>query len=230
MRGARWVGVAMVVVTAIACGGRYPLLPRNVRESVHRDHPTCRGRHIRGVDLGGGRYQVLGCDLNVVYVCPTGPHSRWQSCMPEQTAGGYAVATAPAQPVTIVVTGGVQGPQTIQSYPAQPAQAQAQPPQAQAYAAPQAQAAGVPTPEQIEAGVGQWIDSHRAEILACTGTPAAWLTSERSALDGAALRGRMLPHVGHAQGVRASPPIGRGRARLRPTGPRAAPSPAARRR
>ena len=177
MRGARWVGVAMVVVTAIACGGRYPLLPRNVRESVHRDHPTCRGRHIRGVDLGGGRYQVLGCDLNVVYVCPTGPHSRWQSCMPEQTAGGYAVATAPAQPVTIVVTGGVQGPQTIQSYPAQPAQAQAQPPQAyaapQAEAAPQAQAAGVPTPEQIEAGVGQWIDSHRAEILACTGTPAA---------------------------------------------------------
>jgi len=175
----------MVAATAIACGGGYPLLPRNVREAVHRDHPSCRGRHIRGLDLGDGRYQVLGCDLNVVYVCPTGPHSRWRTCAPEQTAGGYAVATAPAQPVTIVVTGGAQGPQTIQSYPAQPAPApyQAQPAPAQAapaqaapaQAAPAqaAPATAVPTAEQIEAGVGQWIDSHRAEILSCTGTPAA---------------------------------------------------------
>jgi hypothetical protein len=185
MRGARWVGIAVVGITAIACA-RYPVLPRNVRESVHRDHPSCGGRHIRGLDLGGGRYQVLGCDLNVVYVCPTGPHSRWRACMPEQTAGGYAAATSPAQPVTIVVTGGVQGPQTIQSYPAQPAPQAAPPP------AP-AQAWAAPTAEQIEAGVGQWIDSHRAEILACTGTPAALVevTWDATGIPAVALGGEM---------------------------------------
>lgn len=210
MGGARWVGIALVAVTAVACGSRYPLLPRHVRNAVHRDHPTCRGRHIRGLELGGERYQVLGCDLNVVYVCPSGPHSRWGTCVPEPTAGGYAAATAPAQPVTIVVTGGAQGPQTIQSYPAQPAQpaypAQAEPAQtyppaqpAQAYPAQQPPAAyAAPTPEQIEAGVAQWIDSHRAEILACTGTAAALVevTWDATGIPVVALGGEMRGSAG----------------------------------
>ena len=177
----RTVGLAValaafaIVITACGAGRRYRVLPRNVRESVHRDYPDCRGRHVRGENLGGGRYRVVACGLDVVYACATGPHSRWRGCQME----GSGVVVAGAQPVGVVVvttTGGEVPPAYTQPQvmvlETQPAPAQSQPPTVQAEAAPQ-QPAAAPSSEQVEGVIRQWLDSQRATILGCTQTQAA---------------------------------------------------------
>lgn len=176
MHKERWVGIAVLAIASIACGSRGPrVLPRTVRLSVQRDYPDCRGRDIRGYELGSHRYQVTGCGLDVVYLCP----GRRRPCVPEQAAGAYVVAAPPSAAIgVIVVTGGASGPETIQTYPAQYPAGTAS---AGATAAATASAgptsspapASAPSREQIEAGIGAWIDTHASEILQCTGTQAA---------------------------------------------------------
>ncbi len=178
MRMATVFGAVVLSFLAIACGHRgprtasYPVLPRNVRESVHRDYRHCAGRDVRGMDLGNGQYRVLACGLDVVYACPIGRHSRWQTC--QQAGGGMAMVGA--QPVTggaTVTVYTVDGSGSVATT-AQPAVV-ATPAPAPATVQPTAPATTgpVPTPEQVEAGVRQWIDSQRASILACTQTQAA---------------------------------------------------------
>lgn len=90
---ARGVGAIVFVIGLAAlggCGGRANL-PRNVRESAHRDFPNCRGRDIEGevLDVAQNTYLVNACGVQVVYVCPTGAHSRWRRCeRVDPTAGG----------------------------------------------------------------------------------------------------------------------------------------------
>ena len=186
----RTVGLAVAMAAlaiGTACGGRYRGLPRNVRESVHRDYPDCRGRHVRGEDLGGGRYHVVACGLDVVYACATGPHSRWQGC---QMEGNGVVVAGGGQPIgVVVVTSGREVPPAyaqaqpqplvLQTQPAeaQTVQTQTQPAQTQPAqtqpAQPAQQAAAQPSTEQVEGVIRQWLDSQRATILGCTQTQAA---------------------------------------------------------
>lgn len=182
MSTTRWMMiVGLTLSLATACGARDGFtarLPRNVRESAHRDFPEqCRGRGIRGRELGGGRFEIVCQDaaVHVVYACPG---SRWGSCVVEQTSGGMvAIGPQPQQPVLVQVTGGVamQPGTTVQvtSAPSYTTDGTGQP-VAQAAVQPTAQPAGpAPTMAQIEAGIHGWIDSNRAAILACTQTPAA---------------------------------------------------------
>ena len=200
MRAARWALIGTMTVVALACGSGGRVLPRYMRASVERDYPACRGR-VRGYELGNMQYRVTSCGLDVVYQCPGGRQECYQI---GQTAGGYATQY-PAQPQqqgagVIVVTGGVSGSETITAYPAQPVQTDAQQVQAQpATTTTTAQpAAAAPTREQVEAGVGQWVDSHRAEILSCTGTPAALVevTWDASGTPVVALGGEMHGSTG----------------------------------
>lgn len=73
----------VLLLLVSACGGG---LPRNVRESFHRDHPECGSRDMSGTDLGAGRWSVQGCGSSGVYVCRTGEHSRWHLCELESAA------------------------------------------------------------------------------------------------------------------------------------------------
>lgn len=150
----RW-GLAMFVIAAVsACGARSPyrVLPRNVRASVERDFPDCRGREVRGVDLGGSRYQVVACGLDVVYACAA---DRRRDCQMEGTgvvavSGGGEVPAAYAQPQPQPV----QVLQTTPTQTAEPAPAQ-------------------PSREQVEQVIRTWLDTQRATILGCTQTQAA---------------------------------------------------------
>lgn len=173
-----WVRAAIAVavaIVAVACGaaqyeGR--TLPRNVRSAVQRDFPGCGGRHVRGEHLGGGRFHVLSCGLNVVYQCRRG---RWGGCQLEQQ---MVVATAQPQAAgTVVVMGTApQGGLVItETQPAQQGQVvQAQPAQAQPVA---------PTPEDdpVAIAVRGWLDAQRATILGCTQTQAALIEATWSA-------------------------------------------------
>lgn len=168
--------VALAFAALCACGpsvsdGMTARLPRNLRESVHRDHPTCRGRGIRGREIGPGQWEIDVCGAALAYyVCPTGPQSRWRRCTQQPATSGGQVVAAQPQPTYVVVTGGAQGTQTIVAAAA-PAAAAPAPTSAPAPSA--SPPAAAPTMEQIEAAVRQWLDSHRAEILACTRTAAA---------------------------------------------------------
>jgi hypothetical protein len=171
------IGLAVVIAAltlGVGCGRRsqYRTLPRNVRESVHRDYPDCRGRDMRGADLGDGRYRVVACGLDVIYECSAGPHSRWRTC---HLAGG-------APGASVVYASGGEVPLAYQQpAPAAPTATavvtvdpMAPPPQPAA-PTPSAAAPTAPTPggEQVELALRGWLDTQRATILGCTGTPAA---------------------------------------------------------
>lgn len=89
----------LVAATSLdaGCGASDGLesLPRYVARSMQRDFPECDRRDARGIDLGGGRYRVVSCDMDVVYVCPTA-HARWRGCQLDQQ-GVYAVVQPEAQ-------------------------------------------------------------------------------------------------------------------------------------
>ncbi|UJR85423.1 hypothetical protein [Sandaracinus amylolyticus] len=150
----RW-GLAMVVIATVsACGARSPyrVLPRNVRESVQRDFPDCRGRDVRGLDLGGSRYQVVACGLDLVYACAA---DRRRDCQIEGTG-------------VVAVSGGGE-------VPAAYAQPQPQPmPVLQTTPTPTAQpTTTTPSREQVEQVIRAWLDTQRGAILGCTQTQAA---------------------------------------------------------
>lgn len=89
--------VAAAVSLGAGCGASDGLqsLPRYVARSMQRDFPECDRRDVRGIDLGGGRYRVVSCDMDVVYVCPTA-HARWRGCQLDQQ-GVYAVVQPEGQ-------------------------------------------------------------------------------------------------------------------------------------
>lgn len=154
-----WLGVcvgAVIALGTIACGRgdglRRP--PRYVATSVNRDFPQCGRRDVVGQDLGGGRFRIVACGMDVVYACPA-QAARWRGCNLEQQQMGYAVVQPQQQQVTVVSAGGDQGTATVLVPP--PPQATAQTPQQQA----------------TESTVRQWLDGNRATILACTQTQAA---------------------------------------------------------
>jgi len=170
--------VALASVASAACGSRstqveYPVLPRNVRESVHRDHPDCRGREIRGLDLGNGYYRVLACGLDVVYVCPVGPHSRWRPCYPD-TRGGAATAAGSSQPTSvIIVTPNATSDTASAAQGTQSAGVAGASSSGPIAGGGDATTSPVPTREEVEIAIRQWLDANRATILGCTGTAAA---------------------------------------------------------
>lgn len=162
------VGTAIVLgamaLGTVACGRGDGLrrLPRYVATSVQRDFPDCRGRHVRGRELGGGRYEVVDCGMNVVYACPRHA-ARWRGCELEQQQAQpvYAVVQQPQQQqgVVVVTAGGQATGQTATVLVPPPPQ----------------DTAGAQTPQQqaTEATVRQWLDGNRGPILQCTQTQAA---------------------------------------------------------
>lgn len=158
-----WWGALLVLgavaLGTVACGRGDGLrrLPRYVTTSVHRDFPDCGRRDVRGRDLGGGRFEVVGCGMDIVYACPRHA-ARWRGCeLEQQQQPAYAVVQQPMQQqpqgAVVVVTAGGQVEQ-----------------QQQVLVTPQAQ---TPQQQATEATVRQWLDGSRAQILACTQTQAA---------------------------------------------------------
>ena len=186
--------LSLVAFALTAChrrGGRpdartgLALMPRVVRESVHRDYAYCGGRDVRGIAMGNGQYRIVACGLDVVYQCPVGRHSRWRRC---DRVGTVAAATVPAsyaQPapapaaasggtVTVITVTGSAGGQVYTTDGSAGATATATAPAATAPAATApTTSAPAPTREQVETGIRGWLDSQRTAILSCTQTEAA---------------------------------------------------------
>lgn len=167
MRGMFWsvVSTALVLGTmalgTVACGRGDGLrrLPRYVTTSARRDFPSCGRGAVRGRELGGGRYEMIDCGVQVVYACPRHA-ARWRGCELEQQAQPvYAVVQQPQpQQGVVVVTAGGQAEQ--------PATVLVPPP-------PQDPSTQTPQQQATEATVRQWLDGNRAAILQCTQTQAA---------------------------------------------------------